>query len=63
MYISDYIFNRYISNAFQFMKKYWSILEINEKLAKTLKGDTKLSFQQTRRLREKIGGNTTINNG
>ena len=45
------------------MKKYWSILEINEKLAKTLKGDTKLSFQQTRKLREKIGGNTTINNG
>ena len=45
------------------MKKYWSILEINEKLAKTLKGDPKLSFKQTRSLREEIGENTTINNG
>ena len=45
------------------MKKYWSILKINEKLAKTLKGDAKISSKQTINLREKIGGNTTINNG
>ena len=34
--------NRWASNACQIMKKYWSILKINKKLAKTSEGDPKL---------------------
>lgn len=46
------------------MKKHWSILKINEKLAKTFERDaiiSIISFKRSRKLREIIDGNTIIN--
>ena len=40
--------NRSASNACQIMKKYWSILKINKKLAKTFEGDPKI-FQTNKK--------------
>ena len=45
------------------MKKHWSILKMNEKLAKTFERDaiiSIISFKRSRKLREIIDGNTII---
>ena len=41
---------------------YFSILKINDKLAKKFTGDPMISFKRTRNLKVKISGNTIINN-